>query len=419
MFCLCINISAQPELITELEKQSINTSTAAKPQSKVWQHNGNWYCVFPKTSGTKIWKLDGDEWIEHLHISSKSNTKADCVAAGDTTFIMLFQKTSSEFTTVIFNSGTQSYEFMHPNIPIIPISFSSSTETAVIDIDGVGILWMTYEASNSIYVRTSVSPYTSWSAPYSIASGVKGDDISSVIKMNGKIGVFWSDQNTELFGFKTHNDGDPISVWSADEQPASQGGQNAGNDMADDHMNLKFTSDGKLYCAIKTSYDASGEPSIGLLIRNSDGSWDDLYPVSNSGSRPICIIDEINNAIKVLYTDPDAGGNIVYRQSSLNNINFGSEIELLDGTYYNNASSTKRPNLCEVVVIAAGSTNIVGAKLESQSCDCVNHSSNSNEVLSSNVFGATFVIQSPNGACWQISIDNAGNIRSKKAACPQ
>lgn len=369
VFFFAISAWSQVELNIPIKKQPISTYTADKPQSKVWKHDGNWFCVFPNSDGTKIWKLVKDVWEEDLLVSSKTNSRADCIPQGKFAFILLFQNTSSQFTVVKYNDITKSYEFSDKNNPIIPISFPATTETCVIDIDGLDNLWMTYEADNNIHVRNLSSPYKSWSLPHCIATGVKDDDISSVVQMNGKIGVLWSNQNTGLFGFKTHVDGDPINAWSNDEQPASQSALNIGDGMADDHLNMKFSNDGILYCAVKTSYDTINQPKIALLIRNKDSTWDDLYPVSNSGTRPVCVIDKINQTLKVIYTETEAGGNIVYRQSGLAKIIFGEETVLLKGIKYNNVSSTKRPNNRDVVVIVSDATYVVGARIINNSYD--------------------------------------------------
>ena len=80
------------------------------------------------------------------------------------------------------------------------------------------------------------------------------------------IGVLWSNQNTDRFGFRYHVDGDDPSSWSSDEQPSSQTAENVGSGMADDHLNFAVASDGTIYAAIKTSYGSSSYPKIGLLV---------------------------------------------------------------------------------------------------------------------------------------------------------
>ena len=117
------------------------------------------------------------------------------------------------------------------------------------------------------------------------------DDIEVITALpNGTVGVFWSNQNTRRFGFRTHVDGEPATTWSVNEVPASQSALNVGSGMADDHMNVAVASDSTLYVAIKTSYDTSDYPKMALLVRRPDGTWDDLYPVDNTGTRPLVSI---------------------------------------------------------------------------------------------------------------------------------
>jgi len=206
LFFLVFCVWSQEELKIPIKKQPISANTADKPQSKVWKHDGNWFCVFPTSEGTKIWKLVENEWEETLHISAKTNSKADCISYENFAFIVLFQGTSSQFTVIEYNGEKHSYEFSDKDNRMVPISFPKSAETCVLEIDGFESLWMTYEANTNIYVRNSSPPYKSWSKPYCIATGVTDDDISSVISMNGKIGVLWSNQNSGFFGFRTHID---------------------------------------------------------------------------------------------------------------------------------------------------------------------------------------------------------------------
>ena len=68
--------------------------------------------------------------------------------------------------------------------------------------------------------------------------------------------------------------------------------------IADDHMDLKADSNGKIYAVVKTSINGSGQPLIEMLVRQPGGGWSpflvangsDCAPVrsSSSTSRPGC-----------------------------------------------------------------------------------------------------------------------------------
>ena len=329
-------------------------NTADKPQSKTWEYDGFWWAVFPDTNGTHIWRLDkGNIWTSMLTISKNTNTKADCKKAGERTYILLFDGAGSELINTQYNAGNITYELLNADVPSRNLSFNGTTETVTIDIDGKDVMWLAYEEDNSIKVNSSVFPYTVWGEPTIIETGVKPDDICSIISLPGKIGVLWSNQNTKLFGFKTHVDGNDQITWSADEHPASQSQLNVGDGLADDHLNVAVSSDGTLYCAVKTSFDTPGYPLISLLKRNHNGTWDDLYFIDDEGTRPIVVIGESRHVLQVIYTDIVSGGNIVYVQSDLSSITFGNKHVLISGENINNASSTKDNYDCDLVVIAS------------------------------------------------------------------
>lgn len=345
-------------------------NTADKPQSKTWECGGFWWTVFPNAEGTHIWRLDNRNiWIRMLTISNNSKTKANCKKVGYRTYILLFDGTDSELINTQYNAGNITYELLNVDVPSGKLSFNGTTETATIDLDGKDVMWLAYEEDNSIKVNSSFFPYTVWGEPTIIETGVSPDDICSIISLPGKIGVLWSNQNTRLFGFKTHVDGYDQITWSADEQPASQSQLNVGDGLADDHLNMAVSSDGTLYCAVKTSFDTPGYPLISLLKRNYNGNWDDLYFIDDVGTRPIVVLEESRKVLQVIYTDIVSGGNIVYVESDLPSITFGNKHVLISGENINNVSSTKDNYDSDLVIIAStqsGPFTIVGSLVHSQ-----------------------------------------------------
>ena len=118
-------------------------------------------------------------------------------------------------------------------------------EAVVYEIDSTGKMWVAYENGGQIRVRHSDAPYNSWSAEIVLAANVSVDDIAGIVALpTGQIGVFWSNQNSEHYGFRIHVDGTDSSTWLADEDPAGNTAVNVGGGMADDHMNLVAKADG-------------------------------------------------------------------------------------------------------------------------------------------------------------------------------
>ena len=345
-----------------LSNKQLSTGTGEKPQSKLWKYNGAWWGVFPTSNGTSVWRLDGTQWTSVLQLSSSTSVHADALAVGNVTHILLFNGSTSQLASVQHVPGSPgTYQLWSARTTPAPISLSSAAETATISMDSAGRMWLASDASTSVEARYSDYPYSTWSAPITVASGTNSDDISSIVGMaDGSVGILWSNQTTRRFGFRTHAPGAAPSTWSADELPASQSAlDNVGLGMADDHINLKVASDGTLYAAVKTSYDTAGYPLVSLLVRRTTGRWDNLYSVDTVGTRPIVVVNEAQNTLMVVYSE-DATDNVVYRKSSLTNIAFGAKQMLIQGTLnVNNSSTTKQVADGDAVIVAANTNNVM------------------------------------------------------------
>ncbi|MFQ5669110.1 MAG: hypothetical protein ACE5HD_01165, partial [Acidobacteriota bacterium] len=99
----------------------------------------------------------------------------------------------------------------------VPVDFDAGAGT--IAVDATDRMWVAYDTAGAIQVVTSeaVDHDQTWSAPITLASGITLDDLDSVVAFDGKIGVAWSNQATQRFGFRYHLDPDPPAVWSSNE----------------------------------------------------------------------------------------------------------------------------------------------------------------------------------------------------------
>ena len=322
-------------------------TTGEKPQSKVWSYAGSWFAVFPtstagaSSAGTWVWRLTGTTWTEVLKLSSRTDTHADALVDGSQVHILLWANNNTQFASIEYINDT--YQLWADRNSLVNISLPGS-ETATIAMDSTGVIWLATRIANKIGVYHSVSPYSSWNGPIDLLGEgvyVNDDDIDVITALpNGTVGVFWSNQNVNRFGFRYHVDGEPATSWSVNEIPASQSALNVGSGMADDHMNVAVASDSTLYVAIKTSYDDSNYPKMALLVRRPDGTWDDLYPVDMTGTRPARLLDENNDSLIFIYTSSDGNNSIVYQQSSTQDIAFEGR-RTLRSESFNDVSSMK------------------------------------------------------------------------------
>jgi uncharacterized repeat protein (TIGR01451 family) len=349
--------------VLPLQALAVSAETGEKPQSKVWTHDGKWWAVLPTTSaasgsGTWIWQLQGTTWVEVLKLSTETGTKADVKSVGNLAHILLYDSSPS-LVSVEYSGGTYQLWSARPSPSAISLP---SSETATIDVDSTGRMWLSAVSGTNVVAHYSDSPYSAWTGPVTITTGVNTDDISVVTALpNNTIGILWSNQQTKRFGFKVHADGADPAVWSVDEVPASQSALNVGAGMADDHLHVAVASDGTLYAAVKTSYDTGGYPKIALLVRRPAGTWDNLYAVDEAGTRAIVLLNEEYSILTLVYTSSEGNNLIVYKQSPTSTIVFGSRTTLIDGSN-NNATSTKQNIAGDVVILAGDGSNARGVQ---------------------------------------------------------
>ena len=342
--------------ITTLQNFSVSENTGEKPQSKVFEYNDQWYAVMPDSGATWLWRLDGTQWTQQLAIAQNDKFHADVKVVDNLAHILLFDKEDSQLATLEYDHGPDNrYEMWSLRPQLVNVPLSGSTETAALEVDSTGRMWIVSDPGSNVEVRYSDGLYTNWSSSFIVGSGMNSDDIASIVAMpNGSIGVMWSNQSTDRFYFRTHVDGANATQWSTTEVAAPLA---ARSNMSDDHINLAVASDGTLYAAVKTSLS---NPKMVLLVRRPNGVWDNWYPVDSGGTRPIVVINEAAGKLLFAYTSSDSGGNIYYKESPLGNISFGPRQTLISGSL-NNASSVKAPFLDEVVVIAAGGSSVRSA----------------------------------------------------------
>jgi hypothetical protein len=193
-----------------------------------------------------------------------------------------------------------------------------------------------------------------WGSPFALpvsttARSTTSDDIASIIAFGGnKIGVFWSNQRTANDYFAIHQDGAPDTTWLP-EEIALGSGVNCSGACADDHINIKSDSTGKLYVASKTSFSSDSQPLINLLVRATNGTWSrTTYSTHAFGdTRGIVLLDEAHDRLYFFVTSNEAGGDIDYKITSMSSPSFidGDGDPFIDNqtdAHLNNPTSSKQ-----------------------------------------------------------------------------
>ncbi len=346
-----------PCVTDPLQDLAITATTGEKPQSKVWFYDSTWWAVLPNGSGTELWHLTGTRWVDVLHLSDSTHTMADTRPVGNVTHILLFHGPGTELVSVEYDRNKRTYHLWSKRPGRVQIPLERYSETATIEVDPSGRMWLASDAQTEVHVRWSDPPYAVWSKPLTLATGISGDDIAAVTSFpDGNIGVLWSNQVTKRFGFRMHLLNTAPGQWTADEVPASASAIPWKDGMADDHINMAVASDGTLYAAVKTSYDTKGYPLVAMLVRRPSGKWDKLYRVDDEGSRGIVLLNEAKGCVMVIYSSY-RDRQIVCKTSAMNKISFGERKILMNTEHtsgkINNATSTKQNIGREVVVLAS------------------------------------------------------------------
>lgn len=343
--------------------------SGSKPESKLWFHDGAWWASLFDTVSQDfhIFKLDTttQTWTDTgVALDTRYNSRADILWDGSHLYV----------ATHVFNltpaSGYPSYLYRYsydvatskytrdPGFPVVINNYR--TEALVIDKDSTGTIWATWTQGSQVWVNHTVGDDLTWGTPFVLpvpGTNVSSDDISSVIAFGGtRVGIMWSNQVDATMRFAVHLDGDADTAWTG-EIAAS------GSSIADDHINLKTDTGGRVYSAVKTSKTSSTSPLVNLLVRDAaTGGWSSYVfgTVAELHTRPIVELDEERGVIHMLATAPETGGTIYEKTSPMGAIAFAPGLGtpvIRDGASanMNNPTSTKQNvNGTTGLVVVAG-----------------------------------------------------------------
>jgi hypothetical protein len=366
---------------------SSSPPTADKPQSKLWFHDGAWWALMVESGGTSVYiheLLDNHSWRKTgALVDSRPNSTGDALwSKRDDTLYVASRVTGTSNLRVnsyTYSSSTRSWAVASSN----DVNSGGGSESASIDQDSAGRLWVTYTRASRVWIAYSDADGANWTAGFQPPvpdTVIKSDDLSAVVAFGGNsVGVMYSDQESGGFHFAIHNDADPVEVWRSEDVLKAPG-------MSDDHINLKQLagdSAGRVFAAIKTSQgdldtDPDDAPLVGVLTRtgstNGTGSWAFAAAgtVADDHTRPLIMINSTDQQLYFFATAPVSGGDIFYKKAPLSDINFDSQpgrgTPFVDATpVVNNASGAKDPVTTEtglvILAVAHGKKQYVHAEM--------------------------------------------------------
>ena len=362
---------------------TVNRPSENKPQSKLWHTDGSWWALMVTGSATtvRIHQLLPDHtWRDTgTVVDTRLNSSGDAVwdpADGKLFVASRGDSSNLQVARLSYDSAADRWS-VDPGFPVV-VNTGGGSESATIDRDSTGRLWVTYTQRSRLYVTHSDVTGTTWVPGFQPAVGdvtLASDDISALIAFGSSIGLLWSDQESGVFRFAVHDDAAGVAnTWRVEDATAGAG-------LADDHLNLKQLSgdaQGRVFAAVKTSNDLAGPdaPLTGVLVRTPGaggvGTWQFVVAgtVADDHTRPVIMIDQTNQELYFFATAPVAGGDIFYKKTSLANPQFGpgrGERFVDSSRLVNNATAAKHPVTAAtglvVLAVAEGAKHYVHAEM--------------------------------------------------------
>jgi hypothetical protein len=388
--------------------------TTSKPESKLWFDHGSWWAVMfaPSTGEYDIFRLNlrAQRWVNTgVQVDTRDSTRQDALVAGGKLFIASHKYVGVSHFAALPMLGDRMvlYRFsfsggQYTLDPGFPTTIDpQKSETLVIDRDSTGAVWATWVQEDSggqhhVYVNESdgncvgnvaASSCDFSSAPHEL-DNVGADDISSVVRFGGnKIGVMWSntDPAAGLIRFAVHDDAQGLTSWNSTENVLGA----ANPKLADDHINLKADSAGRVYGVTKTKFTGATKAGIVLNRRATNGTWISriVSRASLDRTRPIVLLDQQHNRIRVF--EGSIHNTAVYMKTSrLSNIAFpeaaaGARVIVDSGSQMGNPTSTKQTisNATRLIVLASNPSTKRYWHAYFQIIPCIKGNSGSNTLV--------------------------------------
>jgi hypothetical protein len=356
--------------------------TATKAQSKLWFNDGAWWGILFDGFSEEyhIYRYDRteDAWNDTgVLVDARNTSRADALWEDGHLYVVSggteasFNKDSARFLRYSYDPSTSRYSLDEG----FPVTITEGgMESITVARDTTGKLWATYaqgkELRRVFVTHTSEKDDSNWVKPFVLplrGTTVSSDDISAIVAFGSNIGLMWSNQYDESgrsgYYFAIHHVGESDDTWREDNPVMGAG-------MANDHINLKADSEGRVFATLKTRRDRIDRkldaPYSMLWVRDQDGSWTShvFGTVGDSLTRSLALIDEEQRLLYMFASSPTCtGGKIYYKRTDLDDISFEEGRGTLvmqgpEGTNVGDVTSTKQ-NLDEasgLLVVASDKT---------------------------------------------------------------
>jgi hypothetical protein len=353
-----------------------------KPQSKLFYTDGTWfggmfrYNAAPSPNAEhEIFKLDEGthSWVPaNVTVDARDTSHADYLwdEGSQTLYVASTVPIPLTTPTIATDDGIKIFKYTYnaatnaftkvgatvtiPNTASVPNVSRGGAKTVTIALDSTGDLWTAWPKGDGVNIESGQVLYSKsddggvvWSDPAQVpvqaanpihdGGQVDANDVVAVIAFGAgspsNVGIAWSDQsqtgspNDNGFYFAHIAAGADPTVeanWTLEELPSLV--TTGDTEKADDHINMKTTSDGSVYMVGKTGTDTTAcatnknRPLVEFFARTPGGSWGTAHLVGTVGdcnTRPQLVISEQLDTAFVFLTSPNGGGTVYVKSAPL------------------------------------------------------------------------------------------------------
>ena len=352
-------------------------------RSQMWRTDDNvWWGAFSNnTDGIYFYKRSTPtSWVQGPLIDANFVAGLFVAGAPDTLwtgtnlFVLVQESTTlAKLYKYTYTSATQTFTIVSGfpvNLPLTGVGTSSSGKTygtLAIEQDSTGKLWAAYTGAGlggdgTVRVISSTSAdHRTWDTTgVVLETGISTlkTEGSTIVRFGNKIGVGWSNLNTNEDGFRFHTDGDPAATWSTKEVIDSGLGPEGTGGVSAKQMTMKAHPDGRIFLVADDNDGLNNH--LHLYIRSIAGVWGNKTLVVNDfnamPSKPVLLLDTDNSTVHVIYKDGalttnGLSGQTFITQSSMTNPAFNPPCLFID-TSDDSVLSTSNPTSTKQTVNA-------------------------------------------------------------------
>ena len=284
-----ITVQSGPATPTTQQLNSVSyQNTGEKPQSKVWKYAGAWWSVFPNASGTWVWRLDNTTWNPVFRINTRTAGKADVLPVGDVAHVLLFDGSSStRLASLQYVPGSPgTYGFWSRGLPCRPFRWAAAWRWR---------RWRWTRGPDVGRLRRRLHDRGPLQRRQLLHLERPRHDrqrrhhrrhLRHHRLPNGSVGVIWSSRTRSSSASAPTPPARSDELVDQEKSRVAVGGERRRRLLRRPHEPRGHLHRRHVYAAVKTNYDTSGQPVIGLLVRRPTGVWDNFYSVDTDLGDP-------------------------------------------------------------------------------------------------------------------------------------